>query len=75
MHVFCAKSVGVTNYCSSLLTSGFTAAVVTIGELAKGKGLLVMRYHGTLYTQYMFPRLSLFTFSVSLSHLHTSLIT
>ena len=48
MHVFCAKSVGVTNYFSSLLTNGFTAAVVTIGELAKGKGLLVIStfYHG-----------------------------
>ena len=43
VHVFCGKSVGVTNYFSSLLTNGFTAAVVTIGELAKGKGLLVMR--------------------------------
>jgi hypothetical protein len=35
--------VGVTNYYSSLFTNGFTAAEVTIGELAKGKGLLVMR--------------------------------
>jgi hypothetical protein len=43
VHVFCAKSVGVTNYYSSLFTIGFTAAEVTIGELAKGKGLLVMR--------------------------------
>jgi len=43
VHVFCAKSVGVTNYFRSLLTNGFTAAVVTIGELAIGKGLLVMR--------------------------------
>ena len=43
MHVFCAKSVGVINYFSSLLTNGFTAAVVTIGELAKGMGLLVMQ--------------------------------
>ncbi len=41
MHEFCAKSVGVTNYYSSLFTNGFTAAEVTIGELAKGKGLLV----------------------------------
>jgi hypothetical protein len=31
VHVFCGKSVGVTNYFSSLLTNGFTAAVVTIG--------------------------------------------
>ena len=43
MHVFCAKSVGVTNYYSSLFTNELTAAIVTIGELAKGKGLLVMR--------------------------------
>jgi hypothetical protein len=34
LHVFCAKSVGVTNCFRSL---------VMIGELAKGKGLLVMR--------------------------------
>jgi hypothetical protein len=31
VHVFCGKSVGVTNCFSSLLTNGFTAAVVTIG--------------------------------------------
>ena len=43
VHLFCAKSVGVTNYFSSLLTNGFTDAVVTIGEIAKGKGSLVMR--------------------------------
>ncbi len=41
MHVFCAKSVGITkpNYFSNLPTNGFTTAVVTIGELARGKGL------------------------------------
>ena len=43
VHLFCAKSVGVTNYFKDLLTNGFTAADVTIGELAKGTGLLVMR--------------------------------
>ena len=43
MHLFCAKSVGVTNYFKGLLTNWFTAAVVTIGELAKGTGLLIMR--------------------------------
>ncbi len=42
--MFCAKSVCVTNYFSSLLTNGFTVAVVTIGEFAKGKGLLVMMH-------------------------------
>ena len=29
--------------CGLNLPNGFTATVVTIGELAKGKGLLVMR--------------------------------
>ena len=36
-HIYCV-CIGEANYLWLVLTNGFTAAVVTIGELAKGKG-------------------------------------
>jgi hypothetical protein len=41
-HIYCV-CIGEANYLWLVLANGFTAAIVTIGELAKGKGLLVMR--------------------------------
>ena len=41
-HIYCV-CIGEAKYLWLILANGFTAAIVTIGELAIGKGLLVMR--------------------------------
>ena len=41
-HIYCV-CIREANYLWLVLTNVFTAAKVAIGELAKGKGLLVMR--------------------------------
>jgi hypothetical protein len=41
-HIYCV-CIGEAKYLWLVLANGFTAAIVTIGELANGNGLLVMR--------------------------------
>jgi len=41
-HIYCV-CIGEANCQCFVLSNGFTATEVTIGELARGKGLLVMR--------------------------------